>query len=53
MATDEYATATVLGDTVERGARDRLDEAVRPGVDGAHAALETFYYAFNTRSLDL
>jgi len=53
MATDEYTAATVLGDTVERGARDRLDEAARPGVDGAHAALETFYHAFNTCSLDL
>ncbi len=53
MATDENMMATNLGDTVARGARDRLDEAARPGMDGAHAALETFYHAFNARALDL
>jgi hypothetical protein len=36
-----------------RGARDRLAESSTPGIEGARAALETFYYAFNTRSLDL
>jgi SnoaL-like domain len=36
-----------------RGERDRLAEASAPGIEGARAALETFYYAFNTRSLDL
>lgn len=32
---------------------DRLDEAASPGVDGALAALETFYFAFNNRNLDV
>lgn len=32
-------------------ARDRLDDARDPGREGALAALETFYYAFNHRSL--
>ncbi len=53
MATDENTMATFLGDMVERGARDRLGETAQPDIDGAHAALETFYHAFNTRSLDL
>jgi SnoaL-like domain len=30
-------------------ARDRLSEAASPEVDGARAALESFYYAFNHR----
>ncbi|MCP2169563.1 YybH family protein [Goodfellowiella coeruleoviolacea] len=34
-------------------ARNRLDEAVDQGVDGAWAALETFYHAFNQRDLDV
>lgn len=33
-------------------ARNRLDEAHRPGMDGALAALESFYYAFNHRDRD-
>jgi hypothetical protein len=33
-------------------ARNRLDEAGRPGREGALAALESFYYAFNQRDLD-
>src|SRR5579859_4722069 len=36
-----------------RGARDRLAEAAEPGVDGARAALETFYRAFNEGDLEL
>jgi len=44
---------TSLDDFIERGARDRLAEALRPGIEGAHAALETFYYAHNTASRDL
>ena len=36
-----------------RGERDRLAEASAPGIDEARAALETFYYSFNSRSLDL
>jgi ketosteroid isomerase-like protein len=37
----------------ESGTHNRLEETARPDVDGAHAALETFYHAFNTRSLNL
>ncbi len=36
-----------------RQARCRLDDARAPGPDGARAALETFYYAFNNRSQDV
>lgn len=53
MAMEEHTTAAFLDVMVERGARNRLDETARSGVEGAHAALETFYHAFNTRSLDL
>jgi L-ascorbate metabolism protein UlaG (beta-lactamase superfamily)/ketosteroid isomerase-like protein len=34
------------------GARDRLGDAVDPSVKGAHAALESFYYALNHRDAD-
>jgi ketosteroid isomerase-like protein len=43
--------ATALTATFGREARDRLNETEDPGRDGALAALETFYYAFNNRSL--
>jgi len=33
-------------------ARDRLREATSPGITGARAALESFYYAFNHRDLE-
>jgi ketosteroid isomerase-like protein len=32
--------------------RNLLDEATSPGADGALAALESFYFAFNHRDLD-
>ncbi|HEX7018422.1 MAG TPA: nuclear transport factor 2 family protein, partial [Gemmatimonadaceae bacterium] len=32
--------------------RNRLEEARQPGLQGALAALETFYYSFNNRDLD-
>jgi hypothetical protein len=35
------------------GSRNRLDEAASPGIDGALAALETFYFAFNNRNLNV
>jgi hypothetical protein len=47
------AVATALGDTTVRGQQNLLAESAEPGIAGARAALETFYYAFNTRSLDL
>jgi len=34
-------------------ARDRLTDAARPGREGALAALESFYFAFNQRDLDV
>lgn len=33
--------------------RNRLEEAHQPGVEGALAALESFYYSFNHRDLDV
>lgn len=41
-----------IDQTFGRSARNRLDEASRPGLDGALAALETFYFAFNNGDLD-
>jgi ketosteroid isomerase-like protein len=38
---------------VVRGERNRLEESAQPDVEGAQAALETFYHAFNARSLEL
>lgn len=35
-----------------RDARDRLTDAADPGVTGARAALESFYYALNNRDSD-
>lgn len=34
-------------------AANRLDDASRPGLDGAIAALESFYFAFNNGDLDV
>ena len=36
-----------------RGSRDRRQAAGQPGVEGARAALESFYHAFNERSLEV
>ncbi|MFJ8818606.1 YybH family protein [Amycolatopsis thermoflava] len=33
--------------------RNRLDAATAPGIEGALAALETFYFAFNQRDSDV
>lgn len=41
-----------LDEVFGRDARSRLAEARQPGPEGALAALETFYYAFNHRDLD-
>ncbi|WP_103336094.1 YybH family protein [Amycolatopsis sp. CA-126428] len=41
-----------LDTTFGTGARNRLDAATDPGREGALAALESFYYAFNQRDLD-
>ena len=50
---DDRAVATALEGVTVRGERNLLAESAAPGVEGARAALETFYYAFNTRSVDL
>jgi ketosteroid isomerase-like protein len=47
------AVATALDGVIVRGEHNRLADTAAPGLAGARAALETFYYAFNTRSLDL
>lgn len=50
---DDGAIATALGGVIVRGEQNLLANAAAPGIGGACAALETFYYAFNTRSSDL
>ena len=50
---NDHAVATALGGVIVRGEQNALAETAVPGIAGARAALETFYYAFNTRSLDL
>src|SRR5690349_15323067 len=45
--------ATALSGVIVRGERNMLAETAASGIEGARAALETFYHAFNTRSLDL
>jgi hypothetical protein len=47
------AVATALDGVIVRGDRNLLADTAAPGIEGARAALETFYHAFNTRSLDL
>lgn len=42
-----------LGEAVFSGRRNRLGEASSPSLEGAQAALETFYYGFNTHELEL
>ena len=46
-------TAELVRYTHGRDARDRREEAREPTTDGARAALESFYHAFNNRSLDV
>ncbi len=50
---DDRAVATALSGVIVRGEQNLLAESAAPGAEGARAALETFYHAFNTRSLDL
>lgn len=51
--TDEGAIGTAQTVVVVHGERNMMADTAVPGIAGACAALETFYYAFNTRSLDL
>ncbi|UUZ87311.1 hypothetical protein LJK88_09450 [Paenibacillus sp. P26] len=46
-------TIQSLEGTVVRGSRNRLDETNDPSIQGAYATVETFYHAFNNRSLAL
>ena len=50
---DDRAVATALGGVIVRGEQNMLTDTAMPGIAGARAALETFYFAFNTRSPDL
>ena len=50
---EERAVATALNGVIVRGEHNLLAESAVPGLAGARAALETFYYAFNTRSVEL
>ena len=45
-------TSGILSRTYGRGAIDRRVEAREPTLEGARAALECFYFAFNQRSQD-
>ncbi|MEN8235797.1 MAG: DUF4440 domain-containing protein, partial [Actinomycetota bacterium] len=40
----------ILEQTYGEQARDCLQESTEPGVEGARAALESFYHSFNQRS---
>ena len=44
-------TSNMVSLTYGRGAIDRRREARAPTVEGARAALESFYFAFNQRSM--
>lgn len=45
-------TSDILTRTYGRDATNRRGEACTPTLEGARAALESFYFAFNQRSLD-
>jgi len=50
---DDRTVATALNGVIVSGEQNLLADTAAPGIEGACAALETFYYAFNTRSVDL
>ncbi len=50
---DDRTVATALDSVLVRGEHNMLANTAVPGIEGARAALETFYHAFNTRSPDL
>lgn len=50
---DDRAVATALGGVIVRGEQNLLGDTAAPGIEGARAALETFYHAFNARSPEL
>ncbi len=53
MSTEQSFTITFLGETVVSGTRNQHAETRQPTFEGACAALETFYYGFNTHALEL
>jgi ketosteroid isomerase-like protein len=52
MSQQEHPVITRVDAEYGPRARNRLAEAANPDPDGAPAALETFYYAFNHRDAD-
>lgn len=52
MPKNQTFSITALSESAS-GLKDRFAETQQPTIEGARAALETFYYAFNHRSLDL
>ena len=53
MPTELPFTIRFLEAMVFSGTRNRFEETDNPGVEGAMAALDTFYHALNERSLQL
>lgn len=53
MSTAPSFTTRFLGETVFSGAYPHLAETGQPTFEGATAALETFYYGFNTHALEV
>lgn len=49
MTIEQPFTINFLEETVFRGERNQLTDTLQPGLEGAQAALETFYYALNQR----
>lgn len=52
MSIEQSFRIVFQDDAVVRGERNRLAEAAQPTLEGARAALETFYYALNERAID-
>jgi len=53
MSAEQAFTIRFLGETVFSGDHNRLAETLPSTIEGAHAALETFYHALNGHSIDL
>lgn len=53
VSTEQSFTIAFAGETAVRGTHNRLAETNQPTIEGARAALETFYYALNERSIDV
>lgn len=53
METEQAFSIRFLGETVFSGTHNRLTETLHPTIEGAQAALETFYHALNGRLINL